>query len=173
MRLSRLKPLLLPALLLPGLAIAAEPTPEIQRPVSAPQADGRIHTVRVIPEACTRLEGRFTGNADEPYQMRPARSDANCQARVRLVDAATVNPERGGGWTYYDRIRIPRTSCPQQVAVVDLWKKAGAVTTPQKDAQGRVRVYLQDAMDPAKVEAARAAMPQIALRLGVEGAPCG
>ena len=44
-------------------ASAADPAPEIQRPLGTAQAVGAAHTLRSIPEACARLEGVFTGDA--------------------------------------------------------------------------------------------------------------
>ena len=60
-----MRPSLLPVLvaLLP-LAAAAQ-SPEIKREPGASQGTGVAHTLRTIPEACVRLEGTFTGQADE------------------------------------------------------------------------------------------------------------
>ena len=79
----RLPILLLLAASLP--ALAADPSPEIQRPPAAPQAVGSVHTVRGIPEACTRLEGVFTGQAGAPYKFDAVRTSPNCQARGRAT----------------------------------------------------------------------------------------
>lgn len=163
-------PVALLCLVLPGVLVAADPKPEIERPDATPQADGQIHTLRTLPEACARFEGRFTGNPADPYQLRVVRTDANCQARARLLDVAEARPGVEAGWILYDRVRIPSAACRQQVAVLDLWRKPGKDNTPKRDAQGRVRVYLQDAM--ANAEASRAALPQFSVRMGVEGAPC-
>ena len=167
-RLSVLLPLLLVAA--SAAVQAAEPKPEIERPAAPPQGNGAVHTLRTIPEACTRLEGRFTGRADEPYQLRAVASGVNCQPRARMVDIAQANPERGGGWIWHDRIRVPSAACSAQVAVLDVWRKAGSKRPLELDAQGRARVYLQDAM--ANAEAARASLPQYAVRMGVEGEAC-
>lgn len=163
-------PTLLLALALPMAASAADPKPRIERPDAAPQPDGAIHTLRTIPEACTRLEGRFTGQPADPYQLRAVQSAPNCQPRARLVEAAQAHPERGGGWELHDRIRVPSAACRGQVAVLDVWHKPGTAQPLKLDAQGRARVYLQDAM--ANGDEARAAMPQYAVRMGVEGAGC-
>lgn len=152
------------------LAQNADRRPEIQRPAATPQANGQVHSIRTIPEVCTRFEGRFTGDAADPYQVRAVRSDANCQARARLVEPAQARPERSAGWTWYDSIRIPSAACPAQVAVLDVWRKAGTNTTPKRDAQGRVRIYIDEAM--ANADAARAALPQFSVRIGVEGEAC-
>ncbi len=47
--------ILLVGLLAAATASAADPKPEVQRPVGAAQAVGMAHTLRVIPEACVRL----------------------------------------------------------------------------------------------------------------------
>ena len=48
------------------LAAVAATQPEVQRPPATAQAVGALHTVRQIPEVCTRIEGRFTGQAAAP-----------------------------------------------------------------------------------------------------------
>ena len=93
MRLSRL--LLLA--LLPGIALAAQdPKPEIARAASTPQANGQAHTLRTIPEACARIEGRFTGQAADPYKFTLARTSANCQPRApgRCCEGETFDERR-------------------------------------------------------------------------------
>src|SRR3546814_10812817 len=66
---------ILPLLLLAALpAFAADPVPEITRPAATPQANGVVHTLRQIPEACARLEGAFTGQAVEPYKFEIGRA---------------------------------------------------------------------------------------------------
>lgn len=127
----------------PGLA--AEPQPEITRAAATPQATGVRHTVRVIPEACARLEGEFTGQAAEPYRFAVVRTGAKCQARARFADAAQAKPSTQAGWVLNDLIRVPSASCPSQLAVVRVWRKPGQATPPALDAQGRARIYLQDA----------------------------
>ena len=122
-------PMLRPHMLFPGLlavafgavafgAVAGEPTPEIQRKPGAPQAIGVAHTLRTIPEACARLEGRFTGDAAAPYRFTAVRSSARCQPRARLVDAAAAKPSAASGWVLNDVVRVPNAGCPSQRAVV-------------------------------------------------------
>ena len=145
-------------------------TPEIQRPPAAPQADGVLHTVRGIPEACATLQGRFTGDATSPYAFSASRAGANCQPRARLLDPAKARPSEASGWKLNDVVRIPSTSCPGLQAVVEVWRKPGAAAPPALDAQGRARLYLQD----AKADAGKAiAVTRYAARLSLQGRPCG
>lgn len=151
-------------------AAAADPEPEIKRPASTPQAIGAAHTVRQIPEACARLEGSFTGTADAPYAFNVLRTSANCQPRARLVDAATARPDIASGWKLNDVIRVPSAACPEQQAVVRVWRKPVAQTVAL-DGQGQARIYLADAKKDAA--AARAVpIPQFAAVMTVEGTPC-
>lgn len=164
--------LALPLAAIASAATADEPTPEIQRPPAEAQAVGAVHTLRVIPEACARLEGRFTDDADEPYQLRVVASAPQCQRRALLSDHSAVEDDGGAGWILHDRIRVPSAACASQQAVLDVWRKPGNAQPPQLDAQGRMRVYLQDAKARAQSPEARQAMPRYAVRMGVEGAAC-
>ena len=100
--------------LAPCLALAAQdPKPEITRAASAPQANGVVHTLRTIPEACARIEGQFTGQAGQaadPYKFALARTSANCQPRARLVSAEKVKPSTQDGWVFNDKIVVPSKS---------------------------------------------------------------
>lgn len=163
-----MRPILVLCLALPLLvacpAHAAEP--EIARPEAAPQANGAGHTLRAIPEACVRLEGRFTGNPDEPYEMTAVRSSPGCQSRARLVEAV-----EGEGWVLNDRIVVPSAACPSQKAVAQVWRRPGAAAPPDLDAQGRARIYLQEGKDAS--DAGRlAAITAYAATLEIEGAAC-
>ena len=163
--------LVLSALLLPVPALAADPAPEIQRTAVSPQAVGTVHTLRQIPEACARLEGRFTGQAAQPYQFAVVRTSPNCQPRARFVDAAKAQPSVASGWLFNDVLRVPNAACPSQQAVVKVWRKPGNATPPKLDAQGQSRLYLQD--EKAKAAANRlAAVPMFAAAMTVEGAGC-
>ena len=158
--------------LLPLVAQAQAPAasqPEIQRPPGTAQAVGAVHTVRQIPEACARVEGRFTGQADAPYAMQLVRTDARCQPRAALLDFAQVLPGENG-WRLNDRIRIPAAGCPGQQAVVEVWRRP--VEQPlTRDGQGQVRVYLGEARQQA--EAGRlASLPAFAVNLMMEGKSC-
>ena len=73
-------------------SFASDATPEITRPVGAAQAIGAVHTLRGIPEACTRLEGAFTGEAAKPYMFHAVQTSATCQPRARVLEADTVKP---------------------------------------------------------------------------------
>src|SRR3546814_15431972 len=79
---------ILPLLLLAALpAFAADPVPEITRPAATPQANGVVHTLRQIPEACARLEGAFTGPAVAPYKFAVVRTRPHCQTSARLLSS--------------------------------------------------------------------------------------
>lgn len=153
-------------------AHAASPAPEIQRPAATAQATGTVHTVRTIPEACARLEGKFTGQAGTPYALAPVRTSANCQPRAQLVDPAKAKPSQATGWILNDVIRVPSAACAQQVAQVSVWRKPAAKAAPPKlDAQGKSRIYLQDANRKARAGQLNA-VPQFAAVLQVSGR-CG
>lgn len=161
-------------ILLAGLslsAMAAETKPEIVRPVATPQAVGVLHTVRTIPEACVRLEGRFTGEAAQPYRLAAVKSFPNCQPRARFVDFASVQPTQAKGWKFNDEVRVPSAACPTQQAVVRVWRKPGEVAPPELDAQGRSRIYLKEASEQAKAPGAPK-VPLYAARMTIEGHAC-
>jgi hypothetical protein len=172
----RLAPLLLPAmplLLAASLPLrAADPVPEIQRAPAAPQAVGVRHTLRGIPEACARLEGMFTGDAARPYDFSAVRTSPSCQARARFVDADQVKPASSAGWILNDVIRVPSAACPQQQAVVTVWRHPSDAAPPKLDAQGRARIYLQESVDKAKAKALTP-VPMYAATMVLEGTPCG
>ncbi|MDE2406510.1 MAG: hypothetical protein KGL91_01455 [Xanthomonadaceae bacterium] len=152
-------------------ARAAEPPPEVQRALATAQLQGVVHTLRTIPEACTRLEGRFTGEARAPYALTAVRTSARCQPRAALVDADIAKPSTASGWIFNDEIRVPSASCSGQVAVVGIWRKAAASAVPTLDAQGRVRVYLKDGLDAAAA-GRLGELPRYAVGLAVQGAQC-
>lgn len=160
------------ALVAAGAASAGtDPVPEVRRPPAAPQAVGAVHTLRTIPEACARFEGRFTGDAGQPYQYEVVRTSPACQARAALVDADKVKPSVATGWIFNDLIRVPSATCPQQQAVLRIWRHPAAAAPPKLDAQGRSRIYLQDSVNKAKA----GKLPPIPLytaMLAVEGTPC-
>mgnify|MGYP000880116678 FL=1 len=162
-------PLLLLATLLPVAAHAAE-TPELQRAVGAPQAVGAVHTLRQIPEACARLEGVFTGQAEQPYRFAAVRTSEQCQPRARLVDPAKAQPDAAKGWKLNDVIRVPNAACPTQQAVVRVWRLPAA-SAAERDGQGQSRIYLEDAKRQAAAGTI-AAIPMFAAQLQMEGAAC-
>lgn len=166
-----------PLLAAAGLAVmfnatAADPIPEIKRDPAKPQAVGAVHTLRTIPEACARMEGQFTGQAAQPYKFAVVRTNPNCQARARFVDAAKAKPSEAAGWKFNDVIRVPNATCATQHAVVRVWRKPANAMPPKLDAQGRSRIYLKDSIDAAK-QGDIAAVPIYAAAMSVEGKACG
>jgi len=153
------------------LAAAAQ-APEIQRASAAPQPDGAAHSLRTIPEACVRLEGTFTGQAASPYAFRAVRTSAQCQPRALLVDPAKARPSADAGWVLNDVIRVPRSGCPSQEAVVVVWRKPVDVSTPALDGQGRARIYLDESME--QIAAGNLPpVPLYAAAMTLEGEACG
>ena len=162
-------PFLMLALALAAPA-AAQQRPEIVREQAPPQADGAAHTLRTIPEACARVEGVFTGQAEPPYRFSVKQSAPQCQPRARLVNADEVKPDPAQGWLYHDEIRIPSADCAGLQAVARIWRKPGTDTL-ELDAQGRARIYLDEAK--ANAEAGRTRDPAMyAAQLRVEGNGC-
>lgn len=159
--------------LVPCLALAAQdaPKPEIPRKTSTPQANGVVHTLRTIPEACARIEGQFTGVAGDPYKFGFAKTSANCQPRAKLVSAIKAKPSTQAGWIFNDEVRVASAACPDQVAVLRVWRMPADAAPPDLDAQGRSRLYLKDAKDAAGTKGPPA-VPQFALEMGVEGKAC-
>jgi len=158
------------ALLLSAPAFASDPVPEITRPAGTPQANGVVHTLRQIPEACARIEGVFTGQAADPYKFSVVRTSPNCQARSRFVDAAKAKPSEASGWKFNDLIRVPSAACPSQQAVVRVWRKP-VVIAQKLDGQGQSRIYLDDAKKAAQAGNI-AAIPMFAAAMSVEGKGC-
>jgi hypothetical protein len=142
--------------------------PERQRPVGAPQAPGAVHTVRTIPEACTRLEGVFTGDPAQPYRMQAVQTAPTCQPRARFLDAAQAQPAQASGWILNDVIRVPDAACPSSEAVVQVWRKP-VDQAMERDGQGQVRIYLQDAQKQAAAGQMRP-LPQFSAVLAMPAA---
>ena len=159
------------AVALSASAAATDPVPEIERPAGAPQAIGAAHTLRAIPEACARLEGKFTGDAARPYEFAAVRTSANCQPRAQLVDAAKVQPSAAKGWKFNDLIRVPNAACPSQQAVVRVWRKPADAVPPALDGQGRSRIYLDESMAAIKA-GDLAPVPLFAASMTLEGQAC-
>lgn len=158
-------------LLAASAAIAADTAPEIRRAPATAQAVGVPHTLRTIPEACARLEGRFTGTAASPYAFAVVRTGEHCQARARLVDAASTRPSTATGWILNDVIRVPAAACTSQQAVVRVWRKPARGAVPKMDAQGKARIYLKDGLDAAAA-GKLGAVTQYAVAMAVEGQGC-
>jgi len=171
----RVSPLLLLLFTLPVLAAnpkaapKADPKPEIARGPVQPQAQNAVHTLRQIPEACARLEGMFTGQADEPYAFTVVRISPQCQPRARFVDAAKARPAENG-WVLNDVIRVPNAACPSQQAVVHIWRKP-VDKAAKLDGQGQQRIYLKESADKAK-SGQLDAVPMFAAQMKVEGKSC-
>lgn len=167
----------IPILLAMGLvtaswrAMAADPVPEIQRPLGAAQAVGAAHTLRGIPEACARLEGVFTGDGAQPYKFAAVRTHPQCQPRARFVDYAKVQPSVAAGWKLNDVIRVPSSSCASQQAVVRVWRLP-ADNVPTLDGQGSARIYLQDARQDAQSGKKLPPVTMYAADLEMEGKAC-
>jgi hypothetical protein len=166
---------LLAAIAVPAFAadIPAETrAPEISRAAIKPQPVGTAHTLRTIPEACARLEGRFTGDAAQPYEFAVVRTSPRCQPRARFVDAAKAKPSAQAGWKFNDLIRVPNASCGTQFALVRVWRKPAGSALPKLDGQGQSRIYLEESRQQAEANQL-AAVPMFAAQMDVEGLPCG
>lgn len=156
--------------LLPAFAATAADTPEINRPTGSPQANGAVHTLRQIPEACARLEGTFSGDAAQPYRFNVVRTSAQCQPRSRFVDFDKVQPSAAKGWKLNDVIRVPSAACPSQQAVVSVWRLP-VDRKPELDGQGQSRIYLEDAKKQAAA-GKTAQVPMFAAKAEVQGKTC-
>lgn len=156
--------------LLPAFAATAAETPEINRPIGSPQANGAVHTLRQIPEACARLEGAFTGDATQPYRFSAVRTSEQCQPRSRFVDYDKAQPSAAKGWKLNDVIRVPSAACPSQQAVVSVWRLP-VDKKPELDGQGQSRIYLEEAKKQAAA-GKTAQVPMFAAKAEVEGKAC-
>jgi len=143
--------------------------PERERTGTA-QAPGAVHTVRTIPEACTRLEGVFTGEAAQPYRMQAVQTVPTCQPRARYVDAAQAAPSQAAGWILADVVHVPEAACPSRQAVVQVWRKPVAQSL-ERDGQGQVRIYLQDAQKQAAAGQVRP-LPEFSAVAEMPDGPC-
>lgn len=164
-------PLLL-AMTLPVSVVMAA-TPEITRAVGTPQAVGKAHTLRTIPEACARITGQFTGNPDKPYAMNVNKTSPRCVARATLVSAGKVKADTDPRWVLNDQVKVPNAQCPSQMATLSVWR-LNVKNEPYKlDAQGRARVYLKPeaqkawtANDPKRTQPAYAIAVDVTGRCG-------
>lgn len=173
-----MRPLILPLAVCAAVSCLSAPAasassdqPEIKRAVAAPQQDGVLHTLRTIPEACSRIQGQFTGNAAKPYDFAIVQTSPRCQPRAKLVDAADVQPKGKPGWVYLDQVQVPSASCPGRQAVVRIWRHDTRAQPPKLDAQGKSRIYLKDSMDTVRA-GQQAEIPSYAVEMGVAGKAC-
>jgi hypothetical protein len=151
---------------------ATDPSPEVERAPAVPQRVGALHALRTIPEACLRLQGEFTGDASDPYHFAAVRTSAACRPRARVEDASRAKPSTASGWILNDRITVPEAGCPGLHAVATVWRRPASNQPPELDAQGRSRIYLEQAVRDAKA-GRLAALPVYAIATRVEGKPCG
>jgi hypothetical protein len=175
-RMIRQAPPAAAALLVAALAAsfaagAADPRPEVERAAATPQPVGVLHSLRTIPEACLRLQGRFTGDAAAPYRFEAVRTSPACQPRALVEDAAKARPSAANGWILNDRVSVPEAGCPGLQAVATVWRRPATGTPPALDAQGRSRIYLEQTLRNAKA-GKLAALPAYAISTAVEGKPC-
>lgn len=159
------------AILAAPAVLAAGTEPEVRRDVAPPQAVGKPHSLRTIPEACATLVGVFTGKADAPYALDARRTSPACQPRARLVDAQKAGASVEAGWILNDRIRVPSAACPGREAVVEVWRRPGEAGMPGRDGQGQARIYLREGLAKARA-GALAALPAYAVSMQLQGKPC-
>lgn len=145
--------------------------PEIKRAPVAAQQVGAAHTLRVIPEACARLQGQFTGLPAAPYKFAAVRTSERCQSRARMVDAVSAKASVASGWVLNDEIRVPSAACATQQAVIRVWRKDANAVPPKLDAQGRSRIYLKDGLNAAR-QGDLGAIPIYAAAMSVQGPAC-
>ena len=157
---------LLPVLIL-ALPAAASGAVAGHRPAAAAQADGVAHTLRQIPEACVRVQGQFTGDAQRPYLMEVVPTAARCPRRAHFAGLARQVPDAGQQWQRDERITVPSARCPGLQVELTLWRRDGAVAPP-RDGQGRQRIYLEQ-VQQATAEATLAALPQWRASWKVQG----
>jgi hypothetical protein len=150
---------------------AADPRPEVERAPATPQPVGALHTLRTIPEACTRLQGRFTGDPADPYRFEAVRTSPACQPRAVVQDAAKAKPSPASGWILNDRISVPEAGCPGLRAVATVWRRPASGKPPALDAQGRSRIYLDASLRKAAA-GKLAGLPAYAIATTVEGKAC-
>ena len=150
---------------------AAGAEPEVRRDAAPPQAVGKPHSLRTIPEACATLVGVFTGKADAPYALDARRTSPGCQPRARLVDAQKAGASAEAGWILNDRIRVPSAACPGREVVVEVWRRPGEAGVPDRDGQGQARIYLREGLALARA-GALAALPAYAVSMQLQGKPC-
>jgi hypothetical protein len=167
MALPALRFLPLALLLAPAVVLAsAAAAPERQR-VAPAQADGAVHTLRQIPEACARLEGGFTADPAQPYRLQVVKTRPDCQPRAAFISARAAQPSVAAGWILNELITVPSAACAGVSAILQVWRRPGA-TSLARDGQGQGRVYLEQARQQAGA-GQLAALPAYSARLQVQG----
>ncbi len=167
----RMHMVLVAGVLAGGAVCAAEPRPEIARGPYPPQALGVRHTVRTLPEACVRIDGQYANDPRAPYVITMVRTRERCQPRAGVLDTVAAKPSAAAGWILNDVIRVPSAACPGQRAVLRVWRKDFQAAPPQRDAQGRARIYLKESLDAARAGKLRT-VPAFTVELTMEGQRC-
>jgi hypothetical protein len=140
-----MRPLLL---LLLTTVTAGAATPEITRAPAVPQAAGVPHALRVVPEACVRLDGLFGADPAAPYAVT-LHARPGCTPRAGFDANVGREAPAGEGWILNDVLRVPRADRPDCVASVSVWRHPGALAPIEQDGQRRVRMYLDQTPPPA------------------------
>jgi hypothetical protein len=137
-----------------SIATAADAIPEITRAVSPVQPVGAVHVARSIPEACVFLQGKFATDA-VPYVLS-AVPKQRCPARAKFLGVDVQDDEPG--WILNDRIRVPRSDRADCIATIEIWRHPGQLALATRDAQQRVRMYLDTASAPVQQPRFRATL---------------
>lgn len=151
----------------PVAAAAAGTQATNQRPAVLPQPDGVLHTLCQIPEACVRLQGQFTGQAQQPYALQVVPTTASCPRRAVFAGVSAQAPA-APGWQPVEQLRVPSARCPGMVLVLQLWQLPGQARRLPADAQGRERVYLEQVRATPAADS-RALLPQWRASWQVQG----
>jgi hypothetical protein len=167
MREHHVLPVALGLPLLLALSGAAMATAPAARPAASPQADGVAHTLRQIPEACIRLQGMFTGRADQPYALQAVPTQERCPRRAVFAGISDA-PQADEGWQLDEQIMVPSAACPALRMTLSLWRHPGQVRTAERDGQGQVRVYVEQARQAA-TGGGQATLPQWRASWQVQG----
>lgn len=148
-------------------AAAAAPQARPQRSPASPQADGVAHTLRQIPEACVRLQGAFTGRAEQPYALQAVPTHERCPRRAVFAGIGDA-PAASEGWQLDEQIVVPSSACPGMAMQLSMWHRQGQVQAAGRDGQGQVRVYL-DQLQQGQTARAPSALPQWRASWQVQG----
>ena len=148
----------------PLCAQSAEPLRT--RPIGSAQADGQLHTLRTIPEACVRLQGQFGG--PDGYALAAVPSAPGCQPRAQFRGVDSIDPDPAAGWLLDEIVRVPSARCPQQMLRLELWTLPVAPVQAPRDGQGQVRIYLEQAQQ-GRAAGAALQRAQWTARWGLDG----